>query len=166
MTNTWLDPDGLYRKYGTTKAVPNVAGEYKTYGELREIEIKLDLTKVTATDGSYIVSDQVFFPKNVRIEAITVSTDVAGTGTGAVLNLGLVKTDRATEIDYNGFLAAFPLTSMDSAGETTTITAGGTYAGALIGTVNSTFDGYITADYDTAAFTAGSVFIRIKYNIA
>jgi hypothetical protein len=160
-----MNNDGLYQKYGTTQATSNIAGEYHYDGPRHCIEIAdLDLTKVTVTDGSYIVSDQVFFPKNARIETIELITETAATGTGAVLNLGLVKTDRSTEIDFNGFLAAFPQTSMTPAGSFTTFHEGSTDAGALFGTTTSTV-GYICADYDTAAFTAGKVRIRIYYTM-
>lgn len=34
----WLNNDGLYIQYGTTKAIPEIGGDYKSYGESREIE--------------------------------------------------------------------------------------------------------------------------------
>lgn len=165
MTQTWLNNDKLYIKYGTTQATSNVAGEYHYDGPRHCIEIDdLTLANVTATDGSYFVSDQVFFPKNARIEAVEVIAETAATGTGAVLNLGLCQTDRSTEIDFNGLLAAFPQTSLTPAGKYTLNHEGDTYAGALIGTTTSTV-GYIVADYDTAAFTAGKARIRIYYTM-
>lgn len=165
MAQNYMDADGLFRQYGTDKTTAEVAGEYKTYGSGRLIEIKLDLTTLV-TSADTIISNTCFFPKNVRIESVEVSTDVAATGTGATLDLGLIATDRTTEIDYNGLLTVFPLTSMDSAGETTTVTATtATVAGALLGTTNATV-GYFTARARTAVFTAGSVFLRIKYNVA
>ncbi len=165
MTNTWLNKDGLYVKFGTAQADKNNGGEYHFDGPRHLIEVKLDLTKVTATDGSYIVSDTIFFPKNARIEQVDVVTETAATGTGAVLNVGLVKTDRSTEIDFNGFIAALPQTSMTPAGKTTQLHEGDTDAGALIGTTTAN-TGYIVADYDTAAFTAGVAIIRIYYHAA
>lgn len=165
MANTWLNKDGLYLKYGTAQATPNKAGEYCYDGPRHVIEISItDMTKITATDGSYFVSDQVFFPKNARIESVEVLTETAATGSGAVLNLGLVKTDRTTEIDFNGFIAALPQTSMTPAGKWTQLHEGDTDAGALIGTTTSNV-GYIVADYDTAAFTAGAIKIRIYYHM-
>lgn len=162
MANTWLNKDGLYLKYGPTSIGPNTAGEYCYDGPRHVIEAIIDLTKVTATDGSYFVSDQVFFPKNARIESVEVLTDTAATGTGAVLNVGLCKTDRTTEIDFNGLIAALPQTSLTPAGKWTQLHEGDTDAGALIGTT-TTNTGYIVADYDTAAFTAGKIVVRIFY---
>lgn len=165
MTLPTLNKDGLLLKYGTDKATANIAGEYHVDGPRHVIEATLTLTNVTATDGSYLVSDQVFFPKNARIEQVDVITETAATGSGAVLNLGLIKTDLTTEIDYNGLLAAIAQTVMTPAGKTTQVRTGDTYAGALLGTTTA-FTGYIVADYDTAAFTAGKVIIRIYYHVA
>lgn len=165
MAQTWMNPDGLYQKYGTTQATSNVAGEYHYDGPRHCIEIEdLTLTNVTATNGSYFVSDQVFFPKNARIEAVEVITETAATGTGAVLNVGLCQTDRTTLIDYQAFIAALPQTSLTPAGKYTLLHQGDTYAGAKIGATTSNV-GYIVADYDTAAFTAGKVRIRIYYTM-
>jgi hypothetical protein len=52
---------------------------------------------------------------------------------------------------------------MDAIGETVTHTNGTTYAGALVGTTVGANPGYLAADYDTAAFTDGTVLIRIYY---
>ena len=157
---SWKNNDGLFLKFGTENAVSNTGGEYRTNGALHEIEVKIDLT--TLGTSASIQSDQIFFPKNARIEEVEVVTHTAATGTGAVLNIGLQQTDRSTEIDYDGFVAAAALTTLDAAGEKTVLRVGSTGAGALIGATNSTV-GYITADYDTAAFTAGVIYVRIRY---
>lgn len=156
----WMDNTGLYRKYGTEKAQPNKGGEYRTDGPQRMIEVKLTLTDLAATPS--IVSDTIFFPKS-RIEKVEIVNETAATSDGsAVLNIGLIRTDRSTEIDYDGIVAAAALSTFNSAGETVTITAGGTAAGALVGTTTTNV-GYLTADYDTAAFTAGVIRVRIYF---
>lgn len=162
MVQSWYNADGLYLKYGTDKATANNGGEYKTFGQLRSIEFKLDLTTLTSTPT--IINDIEFMPKGVRIEQVDVVADAAATGTGATLDIGTIKTDRSTEIDYNGLIAALPLTSIDSTGEKTANNVGSTYAGALIGTTTGTDVGYFTANYNTAAYTAGSAFIRVFFN--
>lgn len=160
----YMDNAGLYRKYGTEKTTAQVGGEPRNNGEVREIDVRLDLTTLLVTNGGVIVSDTIFFPTGVRVEEIAVITETAATGATATLNLGLIAGDRTTEIDFNGFLAAYPLASMDVAGEKNTVTIGSTGAGALIGTTTShTTGAYICADYDTAAFTAGVVRLRIRY---
>lgn len=161
---TWKNNDGLYIKYGPTQAVPQTAGEYDLDGPEHLIECRLDLTALTQTET--IQSDTVFFPKNARISKIEVVTHTAA-ATGTAIDVGLIRSsDRTTEIDYNGFLAAFPTASMNAAGETTTLTAGSTYAGALIGTTTSTYVGHISASMtDATAFTAGDIFVRIYYYV-
>lgn len=158
-SGTWYNSDGLELEFGTTKSAIDPAGEYKTYGDFREINIRIpDLTTITASPA--IISNNLKFPIGMRIARIDIISDVAATGAGAVLNLGLIGEDRSTQIDYDGLIAAIPLANIDAVGETTSLTVGSTYAGALLGT-STTSVGYLTADYDTAAFTAGAVDIRI-----
>lgn len=165
MTLPTLNKDGLLLKYGTDKAVSNTVGEYRFDGPRHLIEITIpDMTAITATDGSYLLGDQTMVPKNARIEQIDVVTETAATGSGAVLNIGLIKTDLTTEIDYNGLVAAIAQTVLTPAGKTTQIRQGDTYAGALLGTTTAN-TGYLVADYDTAAFTAGKVIIRLYYHM-
>lgn len=157
----WLNNDNLYIKFGTEQATPQKAGEYHLDGPEHMIEIKLTLADLTQTET--IQSDTVFFPKNARVSRVDVVTDTAA-ATGTAIDVGLIQSsDRTTEIDYNGFLAAFPIASMNADGETTKLTAGSTYAGALIGATNATV-GHISASMtDATAFTAGVIYVRIYY---
>lgn len=164
-SGNWTNSDGLYLEFGTSKPAVDVAGEYKTYGDFREVNIRIDdLTTLTA--GAAIISQNFRFPKGCRIARVDVIADVAATGSGAVLNLGLIQEDRSTAMTgttpAQAFIAALPVTSFDAVGETTSLTVGSTYAGSFIGT-STTEVGYLTADYDTAAFTAGALNIRIFY---
>lgn len=160
---SYFDTDGLLRKYGTEKAVPNRAGEFKTFGELREVELKIDLT--TLTTSSVIQSDQVFIPSGVRIEEVEVVAQAAATSGGAAtLDIGMIQTDRATAVNVAAFVNALALTAIDVQGEKNVLrappAAGG--AGTLVG-LNTTVTGYITARVNTAVYTAGTVVVRIKY---
>lgn len=166
MANTWLNNDKLYIKFGTSAADVATAGEYRYDGPLHMVEVKIpDMTKITATDGSYILDDAFRIGKGWRIQTVEVITDTACTGTGAVLNVGIIRSDRSTEEDFNGFLAALAQTSLTPAGKTLTLHTGDTSAGALLGTnlASTAASGYLVADYDTAAFTAGAIRIRIYY---
>jgi len=161
----YLDNTGLYRKYGTEKTTGTIGGEYRTNGLLREIEFTVTLSTLTETETP--LSDVVFFPK-MRVQEVEVITTTAA-ATGTAIDVGLIKTDRATEIDYDGFLAAFPTAAMDLAGERTiftaasTVPASATGTGALIGATTA-FVGYVTASRTTAtAFTAGVVRIKVRY---
>jgi hypothetical protein len=162
---TWLDSDQLFHKYGPDKALPTKGGEYVTTGALREIEFKIDLTTLTETETP--LSDVVFFPK-MRIEDIEIVTHTVA-ATGVAIDIGLVRTDRTTEIDFDGLLAAYPVAQMSTAGEkvslrqevTTPVSMVG--RGALVGTT-TTNPGYVTCSRTTAtAFTAGVIFVRIRY---
>lgn len=157
-SGNWKNADGLYLEFGTTKPAVDVAGEYKTYGDFREINIRLDLTTLTSTPA--IISQNLKFPTGMRIARIDVISDVAAVGSGATIDLGLQAEDRSTEIDYNGLLAAVALTSFDTVGETVSYSVGVSGAGALMGTSTSSV-GYLTANYNTAAITAGALDIRI-----
>lgn len=166
MANTYLDGDGLYRKYGTTKAVATTAGEYKTFGPLREIELKIDLT--TLTSSSVIMNDQTFFPKSVYVEEVILEVMVAATSAGSpTLDVGLVQTsDRSTGITNftnTGFIAAEVLSGvLDTIGKKITYTAGTSKAGAGIALAPAQV-GHITARANTATFTAGNVSVKIRY---
>ena len=157
---TWLNADGLYIKYGTDEAAYDNAGEYKTDGPLRLIELELsDMTQVGSSAA--IFSDNALLQEGYRIEKVEiVTTTLVTSGGAATLNIGLMRTDRSTELDYDGLVVALPLASFNAAGETVTLTNGVTYAGALIGTTLA-YNGHLTVDYDVAAFTAGAIKVRI-----
>lgn len=159
----WRNSDGLYVKIGTTEAEVVRGGELKSFGSYQEIEQVIDLTGLGSS--SALLSDSypgVVIPKDFFFEEIEVTNEVASTGTNATLNLGLVRiTDASTEIDVDGLLVAAPRTDWDTAGETKTYRVGVTGVGALIGTATS-YAGYLVADYDTAAFTAGRIRVTIR----
>lgn len=157
-SGSWMNADGLYLQYGTAKPVVDVAGEYSTLGDFREINIRLDLTTLTSTPA--IISQNLKFPTEMRIARVDIINDVAATGASATLDLGLQREDRTTELDYDGLIAQLAITSFNAAGETQSLTAGSTGAGALVGT-STTNVGYLTANYNTTAFSTGAVNIRI-----
>jgi hypothetical protein len=174
----FFDGDGLLRKYGTTKAIPNKGGEYKTYGELREIEVKVIVgtasTLGTSTVGTVaatdvIQSDQVFFPAGVFLEEVIVEVAEA-CNTLTSVSVGMVQTnDRATLIGASGagFVSAAAQATIDTAGKKLTLITGATAAGSLIGTVpiatSSAFRGYITARFAGTQGTTGALIVRIRY---
>lgn len=160
----WYNSDGLYVKFGTEEATAGKAGEYTTLGPQRMVELVIsDMTTVTASP--VIMDYNVVIPKNARIEKVEVIVTTACTDAGgtSVLNVGLKKTDNATEHDYEAFVKAMALSVLNVDGETTVLTAGATYAGDLIGTTLSE-NGYLTVDYTTEAYTAGAIKVRIYYS--
>lgn len=158
----YMHADGIYQKYGTEKTTPNTAGEYVTTGAIREIEVEITLANLT--EAETILSDTTVLPAGARIQEIEVIT-VTAAATGTAVDIGLIRTDRATEIDYDGLVAALVTASMNAAGETQVIRLGSTSAGALIGTTLANV-GMITASATTAtAFTAGVLHVKIRYFI-
>lgn len=159
----WLDNTGLYQKYGTEQTVTAAGGEYRTVAETREIEIKIDLTTLTDTAAIVSGADNIFFPTGVRIEQVEIVVETAAVGATATLDIGLVRTDRSTEIDFEAFTNAMAVASL-TAGNKLTLIKGTTSAGDMVGTGTSTANiGHITANYNAAAFTQGVIIVRIKY---
>jgi hypothetical protein len=159
----WLNSDGLDIPMGVTEADVGKAGEYSTVGPQRMIEVKIpDLTDLGTSAA--IQDYSVWVPKGAFIEKVELVADTAATSGGAaVLNVGLIRSDQTTELDYDGFIAAAAITTFDADGDTVEYIQGSTGHGALIGTTLA-FNGLVTADYDTAAFTAGAVTIRVFYS--
>lgn len=160
----YVDIGGLRQEWGVEQTVTSAGGEYSTLGDLRQIDIKLNLTQLTTTPTLIPGGANIFFPAGVRIEAVEIIVDTAGTSGGsATLDVGLQRTDLSTEIDYQAFVKAAAVATL-TAGQRLTITKGGTAVGDMVGTGTSTANvGYITANYNTAAFTAGVLHIRIYY---
>src|SRR3990167_8296456 len=163
MTNTWLNGDGLFIKYGTTEGAVGKGGQISDMGPYRILEFTVryaDVASATAT----ILDDNIFIPDNsfiAKVEVVTTTAWDSG-GDAFVFNLGTVAYDRTTEVDYNGLIAALPQGSMDPAGEWEVIDVEHTYKGAQVGTVIAQ-PTYVTVDYDTAAPTAGASKVRIYF---
>lgn len=155
---TWMDNDGLYHKYGTTKTTANTGGDYMSYGELREVELIIDLT--TLTTSPVIQNDILFFPALAVIEEVTTVADVAATG-GTSVSVGLVNLDRSTVLSNTAFLAAAVIADHDVLGERHVYTASVATAGAYVGTTSAS-PGYITA-LAAGTYTAGKLRVRVKY---
>lgn len=159
----WLNSDGLYVKFGADEATPGKAGETNIAGDRREIVAEISaMTALTVTPGATILDDNVWLPKNARIEEVEVEVVTACTGATATLDIGLIRSDRSTQLDYNGLVAAAAVATLDTAGKRLNLIAGSTAAGALIGTTLSN-NGLFVANYNTAAFTAGAIRVRVKY---
>lgn len=161
MVQAWLDNAGLYQKYGVDQTTTSSAGEYENDGQYREVEFKIDLTTLSQTET--ILDDNVVIPAGMRIAEIEVKTHTAA-ATGTAIDLGLIKTDRTTEIDYNGLLTAFVTATMNVAGEKYIYTVPNTAeAGALVGTTTA-YTGHVTCSQtDATDFTAGVIYVKIRY---
>lgn len=55
VAGSWNNQDGLYIQYGTSKAIPEVGGEYVIYGDTREIEQLVPLVPFQLTSAGIAV---------------------------------------------------------------------------------------------------------------
>lgn len=157
----WTNNDGLLVKFGTEEATRGAGGHVKSVGPLDVVEVEFLLTGLGVSAS--IVDQHVVIPSGSRIEKVEVVAETAATSGGsAALNVGLIRLDRSTELDYDGLVAALALASIDAEGDVVTLIQGGTSRGALVGTTLANA-GVLTADYDTAAFTAGKVVVRVHF---
>lgn len=163
----WMNDDGLYIKFGRDQGAVTVGGYFEDgVAGQTVLEVEFDLADLGSSSAPTILSDVVNLPKNARLEkAEVLATAVADSaGDGAKLNVGSVQRDRSTAIDIDGFIDSLAQTAMDAVGETTSITAGGTGAGTLMGNnISSSQTGYLVAYYETEAFTTGSVKVRLFF---
>lgn len=165
---SWFNNDGLYIQYGTQKAVPEVGGDFLSYGANRLVEVRIDLTKLTSTAA--IQSNTTFFSApptgQLYIESVEVVMETAS-ASGTSFSVGLIQTDRATiPSNYStAFVNAAINSATNTAGDKLILTAGSTYAGGLIGTqpANATGPYYITA-LSSGTYTTGLATVRIFYH--
>jgi hypothetical protein len=127
---------------------------------LNQFEVVLDLD--TLTSSAAIVGEGVLIPNNHQVVSVEIFMEEAATSGGSpTLDIGLVDQDRSTAIDDDGLVAALALTSIDAIGDKLSLSQGSTGHGALVGTV-ITNTGYITAHYNTAAYTAGVARVTVQ----
>jgi hypothetical protein len=162
----WLNNDGLYVQYGTTKATPTTAGDYLSYGETREIELTVTLAG-TAGGATSILGNTTFLPSGVFIESVEMDVETAAAG-GTSFSIGTIRSDRATTgtggTAAGSFITGEVLATVTPAGKKVIYTAGVSAAGTAIGTTTSFTDGfaYLTLT-NVGTFTNGVMKIRIKY---
>lgn len=160
----WMNNDGLYVQYGTSKAVPTTAGDFLSYGEWRDIEFTL--TPSTLTASPVIQANTTFIPSGVFIESVQTKVEGTPPAGGTSISIGTMRADRTTVISNTGILNAQVLASHDAAGEENTYTvAGAGGGGGLVGTITSFTDNfaYITALAAGTYTGAGTMKIRIRY---
>jgi len=158
----WLNNDGLFIQYGTSKAVPTTMGDFMSLGEWRDIEFTANVAtgQPLATAGTYIMGNTTMLPTGVFIESVNYSVETAFAG-GTNIGFGTMRADRTTAIS-NLNLSTGAAVIVDAtlvAGYNNTI-----FTGGIVGTTTSFPDGfaYITAT-TVGTHTAGSVKVRIRY---
>lgn len=172
----WIDNTGLLRQFGQEKGQVGHAGEYQTPGAVREIEVHIDLTTlpngtdaVANTDGvaNGVIDKRTILPLGAQIEAIEIVTAaaVSSANSSALLNIGVVDNDWASNDDIDALVDDYALVTAAAAiGTKVTFTQGTSGHGDLVGTV-LTKPLYITASYGGQVFQGGAIDLRIKYNM-
>jgi hypothetical protein len=156
---SWLNDDGLYIRYGTEEAALAKGGQYSGTGPTEVIEFSI--TGTDLADAAAIVDRVTVLPDNVQIEQIDILVDTAFTSAGsAVLDIGVVDLDETSNADDDALVAAVALGAIDAIGDKVELIQGTSGHGALVGT-KTTKNTFVTASYDTAAFTAGEARVRI-----
>lgn len=160
----WINSDGLVVRLGTTEAEVTRWGQISDGGSTLIWEGSIDLVNLGSASAILEDAQDVVFPSGIMTFEVTVGTEIAATGTGATLNLGLIKQDRTSVGSATGFLSAAPLTDFATVGSLKKYAVGVTGIGGYAG-VSTTYAGVLCADYDTAAFTAGRIWIRIAAEV-
>jgi hypothetical protein len=161
---SWLNADGLYIKFGQEEAVAGKGGQFATPDGGNVHVIEFDLNLASLPSAAAIVSDNIRVPSGFYVKEVElfVKTAAASSG-GGTLNVGIIRSDRATEEDYDGLAAAVAVTAVDAVGDVVSLIQGGTGHGALVGTqlAATAKNGYFTAHYGTAVFQSGVVQVRV-----
>lgn len=161
MSDTWLNDDGLYVRFGTDQAESAVTGCPSTFGTERELVVDIDYSELPAFgDASTFINTipVTALPSGVILKSGTITVTTGFTSGGAAtLTLGLAEKD-GTAIDADGIDAAIALTAIDTPGEEVVCD------GALIGTKLAA-TGYVTVDVGVADYTAGRAKLVLKYII-
>lgn len=162
----YVNADGLHVMTDGEEGITRSHGAYLDYGPTPgNAEVVIDFSQIGSTaaipGGTGVFG--ISIPKNKQIEEVELFVENAFTSGGsATLDVGLVRLDRTTELDYDGLVAALALTSIDAKGEKVVLRVGSTGAGALIGQT-LTNPGLVTVRYNTAAYTAGKLKVRIRW---
>lgn len=158
--STWINDDGLVVKFGATEAEDRNVGAYNVEGERNILEVILDFNEMPAVaDGSVILNDHFQIPTGAHIEAVEIVDYVDFVGATATVNVGTIDTDRTSNADVDGLVAAATIAELNAGGENT---AG--WVGAQVGTT-LTANKLLTWEVDTAALTAGLATVRIKWSV-
>ncbi len=159
--STWTNNDGLRVKFDITEGETGAGGQVMSYGNVSVVELEILGTEIGSSAA--VIDDHTVIPSGAIIKEVeVVAEDAFTSGGSATLDVGLIRLDRSTELDYNGLVAALALTAIDAEGDVVSLVQGSTGHGALVGTTLANA-GLVTVNYGTAAYTAGKAVIRVHY---
>lgn len=171
VSGNWMDNDGKFRQFGTSKAVPETGGEYLSYGDLRVAEFTIDLT--TLTTSPLAQSFTTVFPTGSQsfVEQVVIDVEVGAVGgttvsvgTGYISLTSTTNPPTMTAISNTAFVNAIATASIDTAGKKVTLTNGVTAAGGIIGSnsTDTTHKNLVTA-LAAGTYSAGRIKVRIYW---
>lgn len=153
----WTNADGL-TVFFAGELREYQGGEYPGAGANRTIEIEVDALALTTTPTAF-GEPWIIVPRNSVIESVEVISETA-LASGTSIDIGLIRLDNTTELDYDGLVDGLVIANLNVNGEKNVITAGATYSGILLGT-ETAYPGYLTVT-ETGDFTAGRLVIRVN----
>lgn len=193
-SGNWVNNDGLPLQYGTSKATPEVTGDYDMPGPNRVLETVIDLSTLITANAT-ILTINTLFPSgaNLYIEAVELVAEVGmSTASSPTLSIGVCKTDlnlsSGTTVTWDGtaykatvpsngataFVNAIIAADLSTAGDRVYLTLNSsapigadTYAGSYLGNYLDTTN-LIYPMYLTAtlgtATATGKIRVRIFYH--
>lgn len=126
----WNNADGLRVRFPNDDREAH-GGEYPGAGTLRTIEVEFDFANIGTS--ATVLDYNIIVPSNSRIQEVVVIAETAATAATS-FDFGLTRLDGTTELDNDGLVNDILLANLNVNGEQNTITAGTTFAGALVGT--------------------------------
>lgn len=160
---TWLNSDGLYLEFGTTKAEPTVVGEFRTDGPIRCLEVKFDYTQLPlVASNSVVIDDSAALPVGALIEGVEIqnSVDFNSGDNGELLNVGTIDLDRTSNGTADSLVVAATQAELNAGGKNV---AG--WVGALVGGAPLATAKLLTWEVDASQPTAGAAVIRVYYSV-
>ena len=150
--------DGLNIRFGTDQANRLLVGEPERAGSLRTLEVIIEFGNLPLVAGGPTTLDELAscaIPSGALLKKGTIHVTTTFVGATATLDVGLKQKD-GTEIDHNGIFAAVAVADLAEGDEVDA-------TGALIDAAATSVDGFISAEVNTADFTAGKGFMVLEY---
>ena len=176
---TWTNSDGLVVGFGT-HSVDNDVAAVQAHGGKHIQKVRINLADVlTAATNASIPPQAAQIPRGSIVTDAYVQTIVAAAGSSSTLDLGMWgRGSLATPVvdDADGLASGITLARMSTVGEIISLksdafagayiaqldTGGTTVVGTPVGTV-ALADCVISAEWNTAAFTAGVIEVTVEY---
>jgi len=159
----WQNSDNLGVWFPGATGTEVRAGEFDwDGGHCTEVYVTLSELPVLSSDANgLLLADTASIPAGAFIEKVEVFVSKETAGANANFNLGIVKQSDMSITDADGLLAAADaFNGGTDLGTTTEYVVGTTEAGALIGT-QLTYTSLLCGAYDTGAFSAGVIRVRV-----